>query len=213
MNPKQKNRADAAQLYRQAERAVRAAGFGWEIEWQRSRALSAFTEADLLRETAWVIMCSGFRERAVRSCFDYISLCFCDWEGAREIRRHAAACVETAFGRFRNRRKLEAIVAVAEEIETHGFDALRADIMADAVATLQRFPFIGPVTSWHLAKNLGLDVAKNDRHLARLAGNLGFSDAQTLCHDIASQVAERISVVDLVLWRYATLTPMILRSR
>jgi hypothetical protein len=48
-----------------------------------------------------------------------------------------------------------------------------------------RFPMIGPVTSFNLAKNIGLDVAKADRHLSRLAANVGFSDVPSLCRCIS----------------------------
>ena len=56
-----------------------------EVQWQRQVALEGFSETDLLRECAWVILCSGFRERIVRRVFDYVSLCFCDWESASAI--------------------------------------------------------------------------------------------------------------------------------
>lgn len=196
----------AINLFRAAEQGVLAAGFDWEIAWQRDRDVTALSERDLLRESAWVILCSGFREATVRKLFDYISLCFCDWESAAEITRNRAACVATASAKFCNGRKLGAIASIAEVIAESGFEPLRRRIQDDPIHQLQRLPFIGPVTSWHLAKNLGLDVAKNDRHLARLAEELGYSDANTLCGDIAEATGERVAVVDLVLWRFAVLS-------
>lgn len=198
---------NALDLYRQAEQTVVQAGFGWESEWQRARKVSALTETDLLREAAWVVMCSGFRESVVRKVFDYVSLCFCDWESALEITAHRQACIETASARFRNLRKLKALVDIAELIHVEGFAATLQRLKNDPVEELQAFPFIGPVTSWHLAKNLGFNVAKNDRHLARLAVVNGYRDAHELCEAIASRTGELASVVDVVLWRYATLQP------
>jgi hypothetical protein len=195
----------ALNLYDDATRAVHAAGFGWEPEWQRTRATSPLTERDFLRESAWVVLCSGFRERVVRDVFDYISLCFCDWEAASEISDRRNACVRTALGRFRNERKLKALADIATLVDETGFDVLCERLRGDPVAELQVFPFIGPVTSWHLAKNLGFNVAKNDRHLARLALDYGFDDAHDLCHAIAQTTGELESVVDVVLWRFATL--------
>lgn len=72
---------------------------------------------------------------------------------------------------------------------------------------LQTYDFIGPVTAYHLAKNLGLDVAKEDRHLARMAGALGFQCGTDLCEAIADHLHETVRVVDVVLWRFATLEP------
>src|SRR5204862_28581 len=41
---------------------------------------------------------------------------------------------------------------------------------------LTRCPYIGPVTCWHLAKNVGMDVVKPDRHLVRMAQASGARD-------------------------------------
>lgn len=57
MKPKKKQ---ALSLYKTAHEEV-LAGFANEITWQRQRAGYQFTERDLLRETAWVILCSGFQ--------------------------------------------------------------------------------------------------------------------------------------------------------
>ncbi|MGB6288676.1 MAG: hypothetical protein WBF36_00940 [Desulfobulbales bacterium] len=58
----------------------------------------------------------------------------------------------------------------------------------------------------NLAKILGLDVAKNDRHLARIAQHCGYSDAHSLCHEISILTGQSASVVDVVLWRFATMS-------
>jgi hypothetical protein len=203
--PMTRQTTKALELYRDAERAVIAAGFGWETEWQRSREISTLTETDLLRETAWVVLCSGFRETVVRDIFDYVSLCFCDWEAASEISARRQACIDTASSRFRNQRKLTALVDVADLIGREGFGSTWRRLKSDPIRELQTFPFIGPVTSWHLAKNLGFNVAKNDRHLAKLAVSNGYRDAHDLCDVIASKTGELASVVDVILWRFATL--------
>jgi hypothetical protein len=61
------------------------------------------------------------------------------------------------------------------------------------------------VTARHLAKNIGLKVCKPDRHLCRLAIFLGEDSPESLCGRIGQIVAERIDVVDSVLWRFAIL--------
>lgn len=200
-----RRKTTALRLYRKAEQLVHSAGFGWEPDWQRIRTNHEFTERDLLRESAWVVLCSGFRESVVRNVFDYISLCFCDWEAAEEITRRRQACIDTASWRFKNQKKLRAIVSIADLVQEQGFAAVKVHLQKDPISRLQAFPFIGPVTSWHLAKNLGFNVAKNDRHLARLATNCGYPDAHSLCKTISEATGELASVVDVVLWRFATL--------
>ena len=61
------------------------------------------------------------------------------------------------------------------------------------------------VTCWHLAKNLGFQVAKPDRHLIRISKKAGFATPNDLCAAVAEVTGEPINVVDLVLWRYAAL--------
>ncbi len=202
---KSRQTARALELYRQAEQAVHAAGYSWEPEWQRARCLVGFTERDVLRESAWVILCSGFKESIVRNVFDYVSLCFCDWEDATEIAKRRHACIETASWRFGNRRKLNALAEIAVLVADSGFDSFRAVVETDPICELQKLPFIGPITSWHLAKNLGFNVTKNDRHLARLAEAYGYADSHELCRMIAKRTGEMESVVDLILWRFSVL--------
>jgi len=213
MQRHQSRKSKAVDLYRTAERSVQVAGFAWEIDWQRERCRKPFSERDLLRESAWVILCSGFREATVRKVFDYISLCFCDWESANEITRNSPLCVATASARFRNARKIDAIARVADLVTETGFAQVRRLVQTDPIKHLQKLPFIGPVTSWHLAKNLGLDVAKNDRHLARMAAGLGYADAHDLCGEVSEATGELVSVIDVVFWRFATMAPRFAFSR
>jgi hypothetical protein len=191
-------------LYRVAICATKE--FGLEREWQKKVLGCSFSERDLLREAAWVILCSGFSERVVRGRFDAISLCFCDWVSAEYIMRRAERCRSTAMAVFGSARKIGAIEDVCRYVCEHGFDTLSSCIQADPVRELRKLPFIGPVTSYHLAKNLGIDVVKPDRHLARLASKFGFGSAESMCTEIGHQVGEPASVVDIVLWRYCALS-------
>ena len=195
----------AVTVYRDALPAVAAAGYASEIDWQRSRDESTFSESDLLRETAWVILCSGFRESVVRKKFDYVSLCFCDWSSAEDILENETVCRRAALSSFANRPKIDAIVSTAAIVTISGFPSLRARIRHDPIRTLQRFDFIGGVTALHLAKNLGFFVAKPDRHLVRLSQRLGFASTQDLCECLARETGDPVNVVDVTLWRYCTL--------
>ena len=173
-----------------------------EVRWQEAQSLSQIDETKFLREYAWVVLNAGFREAIVRKCFDFISLCFCDWESAGSIAAHERVCVESALSVFRNRKKLEAIASTARLIATGGLGQLTEPLQEGPVEILQSLPYIGSVTSWHLAKNLGADVAKPDRHLSRVAIRFGYRDVGAMCRDISVAVGDRISVADLVLWRF-----------
>lgn len=77
----------------------------------------------------------------------------------------------------------------------------------DKIAFLETLPFIGKITKYHLARNFGMDTAKPDRHLSRLAKALNYNSVQQMCEDISSKSGDRVGVVDVVLWRYCNLRP------
>jgi hypothetical protein len=56
-------------------------------------------------------------------------------------------------------------------------------------------------------KNIGMNVVKPDRHLVRLADALNYSTPDKLCKEIANHLDEKMSVVDVVLWRYCVMNP------
>jgi hypothetical protein len=195
--------SDLIEYYLEAKLWIESSPFVREVEWQKQVAIEGgISEDAFLREHAWVVLNSGFREAVVRKHFDYISLSFCDWESAKAISENGEVCIRCASSVFAHRAKLAAIVATANLIAINGFGWLKRCIEVDALSTLRSLPYIGDVTKWHLAKNIGLDVAKPDRHLVRLARRFGYSDVQNMCRDIHAQCGDLVSVADLILWRF-----------
>jgi hypothetical protein len=113
-------------------------------------------------------------------------------------------CHATASAAFRNERKLCAIVNVARNVDEVGFAQLKKRITRDPLAELRRLPHIGHVTMWHLAKNLGFEVAKPDRHLERLSALAGYTSTHRLCRALSEVTGDAVNVVDLVLWRFVS---------
>jgi hypothetical protein len=195
-------RGELIRHYLQAKNWIDRSPFVRELEWQGSVQSISLTETEFLRQYAWVVLNSGFREAVVRKHFSYISLCFCDWESAAAIVQNSEACIGCATSVFANRRKLKALVEAARIIEIEGFELFRLRIKVDMISELEKLPYIGAVTKFHLAKNLGLDVAKPDRHLLRVASRFGYKDVQRMCRDIFDFCGDKIAVADLVLWRF-----------
>jgi hypothetical protein len=192
----------ALQIFSEATAYVNAKGLRAEVDWQRRADFLRSAETDLLREAAWVILCTGFRESVVRRVFDHVSLCFCDWESASAIVQAFPTCRDAALASFHNRAKLDAIVEVARRVDRIGFGEIKRAVSRDPINELQQFAYIGSVTAWHLAKNLGLDVPKPDRHLVRISERLGYASVWHLCRSIADATGEAVRVIDVVLWRY-----------
>jgi hypothetical protein len=192
----------ALKLFNAALEYILEAGLEKELEWQRLVRFEDFTETQFLRETAWVILCAGFRESVVRRIFDHISLSFCDWESAQVIFEARDCCRTAALASFRHERKLDAVLEIVELVHLEGFASFKSKVFEDPIMRLQCLPYIGPITAFHLAKNLGLDVAKPDRHLVRLSKELGYRCPAELCMAIAKATGEQVKVIDLALWRY-----------
>lgn len=200
MNPKNAS----VSFYLLAREKIFSAGYGHEYEWQLSIVGASFGEREFLREYAWVVLNCGFRESIIRRIFSFISLAFFDFASAREIVAHDEECIEIAFARFRNVKKLRAIVAAAKMLMGVGsLETFHDEIRLDPARL--NLPFLGNTTRAHLLKNLGFGMAKNDRHLARLCAVYGFTNAQEMCEHISGFTGEPVGVIDLVLWRFSTL--------
>jgi hypothetical protein len=196
---------DLASIYLTMKEVVIRSGYSWEIDWQEERHLSRLTEREFLAEGAWVILSSGMRESVVARHFPRVSKAFKDWASAQVVAMNRRECEQQALQAFNNPSKIEAIASLCERVNSRGFERILEEVYIGGVSYLMTFNHIGPVTSFHLAKNIGLDVVKPDRHLTRMAAAAGYSSPEELCQNIAKITGEKISVIDIVLWRYATL--------
>lgn len=205
------DRRPLCRAYFHAKRVICDNGFAGEIDSYRQKAYRTPSIQDFLKESAWVVLGSGFRERTLASVFPSVSRAFLNWRSATRIIENREGCVQRASRVFNHRPKLEAIVTIAESVAREDIACLYRTFGND-LSELQRYPYIGPVTQYHLAKNIGLPVAKPDRHLKRICSLFSCSSVQQLCRDIQAAVGDPIPVVDTVLWRYATLTEDYMQS-
>lgn len=168
--------------FRRLEAALIRDGYQSVIDW--SEGILAPTDADKFAEEAIYVICnSGMRvtigeviaEKCITAVRAGISAC--------TLYGHAGKCVA-----------IDEIWARRQEL----FAAFRDS--KDQVAALQNLPWIGPVTRYHLAKNLGVDVAKPDVHLERLARR-DRTTTKILCRRLARQSGYRVATVDTILWR------------
>jgi hypothetical protein len=178
--------ASLLSYYRRARGVVMGSPHAHEVSWYQSLQPERVTESEFLRETAWVILCSGFSERAVRRVFSYVSLCFCDFESAAYMHLRANACIMTAARRYAHMPKLQAVASAAAFVaQWRDFSEFRRELLRDYDTLLRNIPYIGPITVRHLAKNIGFDVAKRDRHLVRVGERFGYSDVDRMCLDLS----------------------------
>lgn len=196
-----------AHSYLDAKQCVIAAGYAYEIDWQEGVCIDDLTETRFLQEYTWVVFSSGFRESVLNKKFDSIASAFMGLSNADLIAKNSCACRKSALNIFGHRGKVSAVLKVCEMIQSTGFDEFTKKIKKDGVAFIDSLPYMGPATSYHLAKNIGLDVIKPDRHLIRIAQVSGYKSPHALCATINQAVGDTLAVIDLVIWRYATLHP------
>lgn len=166
--------------------AITAAGFADDIEWAETLCPPAVAE-DFAEEIIFVICNSGMKHTVARGIYERVM-------GA--LAKHERA--GTVFG---HKGKSEAIDTVWRDR-----DHLLAEYLAapDKLAWLVTLPWIGDITKYHLAKNFGLQYAKPDVHLQRLADTFS-TTPQTLCEGLAAGCGLKVATVDTLLWRAAAI--------
>jgi hypothetical protein len=167
--------------------------------WSRTGRKPPETPEHLAGEIIWIILCAGRSAQA-----------------ARTIERRVRAALdagESAATAFGYRAKAAAIDRAWRE-RTLDFQKLHAVLKADNPALLldwcESIPFVGAITKYQLAKNLGRDdVTKPDIHLCRLAGiaddakvsaSARFAVCMQFCAPLAAASGDTIATVDSILW-------------
>ena len=176
-------------IYVALREAVFAAGYRHEYDWAQNVKPPSSPEA-LFMEYAWVVVNSGMKNQIAHIIMDRITNAILQGKKVREV--------------FGNRLKAEAIQQ-AYDLRAERFDAFNRLSRDDfRFAWFTSLPFIGPVTKYHLAKNCGIDVAKPDRWLERVAAESG-EEVQELCERLARESGDRVATVDLIIWRACNL--------
>jgi len=194
-----------ANAYFFAKHYVIDKGYSDEIDWQMRLCFNNVTEQVFLQEISWVILASGMSDKVISKIYPSIKEAFFEFSNCELIIKNRDKCLNKALMVFNNKKKIEAILFAVEYLYKSDFELIKSNIQNQGITYLQIFPFIGAATSYHLAKNLGIDVAKPDRHLVRVSTTLGLDNPHQLCSDLSERINEKASIIDLVIWRYATI--------
>lgn len=162
------------------------AGFEDDINWQENASNPEDCD-EFAREAIFVICNSGMHHRVAQGIYERVM-----------AKLDADRPVDKAFGH-------KGKVAAIEHIWKHRgtlYDRwmIEPATLTDQLEFLVSLPWIGNVTKYHLAKNFGVQVAKPDVHLKRLADREGVT-AQQLCERLAAETGYKVATVDVILWR------------
>lgn len=196
---------NAVLYYLNAKSFICGKGFYPELFFQEYVSIEKISMEYFYSEYAWVVLSSGLSVKVVNKVFDPLSDIFGQWKSPSEIVGNRKKIKTKALNVFNNQLKINAIIEMADYLQQTSIEHEIKQIQKFGIGYLQNFKFLGPATSFHFAKNIGLNLAKPDRHLVRIANRFGYECVNDFCDSISSKVYEKKSVVDTVLWRYATL--------
>lgn len=181
-------------VYREVRARLAALGYVGDWEWSENLNPPATAE-DFACEYTWVVLNSGMKNTVARKIMDRV------WPALQAGVPLDATATPFHGGKILGHRgKATAIEDTWRRREERLAQFYAIDDDRDVVEWCESLPWIGPITKYHLAKNLGVDVAKPDRWLVRLAEAEG-ATVDWLCTRLAAASGDRIATVDVVLWR------------
>jgi len=173
------------ETYLHIRNSVRDWGYGDDIDWSEGVGPPA-DSSSFAREAVFVIANSGMHHVAAQAIFNAVMRALTDGQSASTVFRHPG--------------KSGAMDSIWKDRDAL-FQAFIACGDADRrLAFCKTLPWIGEITKYHLAKNLGADVAKPDRWMDRVAAKFN-TDPHSLCSRLSEATGDRVATVDVVLWR------------
>jgi hypothetical protein len=110
--------------------------------------------------------------------------------------------LKPALAVFNNERKASSFLKGSKLVAREGFSAFKKRLQIEGVDMLEKLPGIGPITKYHLAKNIGLvDEAKPDIWLVRTADACS-STVEELVAFLSEKYSMSRHAVDVILWRH-----------
>lgn len=172
------------QLFITAYNTVCENGYSWEID--RVRHIKPLSEQEpiiFFIEYVWVVLNAGMKEQVARKIFNLF-------------------LEDLNLNKIGHLSKRSAIQTALTSYEKWFSELQKAE---NKLSYLESLPWIGPITKYHLGRNIGIDTVKPDRHLVRLAEKYGYASPLELCQDIKKEFSEPLGVIDVILWRYCNL--------
>ncbi|KAL0211557.1 hypothetical protein RCL1_005183 [Eukaryota sp. TZLM3-RCL] len=156
-----------------------------DLDWVSSRSSLCESFEDFFEEYCYVVIASGFRGKTAAKLVEKLV--------------PLASNKSEMLKVFNNSRKINAISTVYQLKDK--WNTLR--ISFKDMDSLKQFPYIGDVTKYHLARNIGLvSCVKPDLHLVRLAESCTFASPLKMVEFIKKETKTNLSLgaIDFVLW-------------
>lgn len=178
-----------------------------EVKWAKSithKTFQTLTAEQFLYQYCWVVYASGFRVSIIEKRFPKIRDAFQNFDLEKLAKMENT---DPVLKIFNNKRKANSFLKGSKFIAKEKFSVFKKRLQDEndycrRIDILGDLPGIGPITKYHLAKNIGLaDEAKPDRWLVRAAEYCS-STVQELVDFLSEKYKISRHAVDVILWRY-----------
>ena len=176
------------------------------LEHWREATPDDLTRDDFFAEYVHVVLVSGFNYRVVQALHPDLEGAFMDYD-CDAIAKSPGKVRRDALLFFRNERKIDAIISTAVRLADSDWEEFKAELTGpSSLEFMETLGFVGPANSRFLARNLGLDYAKPDLWMLRVAGEFGYGESPDavfrMVDTIQGATGERPGVIDYILWEY-----------
>lgn len=204
--------ADGPIGYFERAREFAYANYSDEIQRISSVRLEDITPHVFFHEYIWTVHTTGFSAKAVGKFFARLVEAY----GRYDI--FAIEDSDDSFPRIRvvcnNPQKIKAVQTTArlmhDGIKKVGWESFREQSLSSP-ENLQKLPYVGKITCFHLARNIGLlESVKPDLHLVRMANHWRIDDCNLMCRIMRDAWREKtgeilpLGIIDLILWYAAS---------
>jgi hypothetical protein len=175
------------EFYNEAKKFVMSTQYKDEIKMCEDRgSFETCNSGTFFFEYVYVVLNAGMKEQVARKIYER----FCkdlDIKTIGHLGKRKA--VDEAIGKYKMWfNSLQMLKTNDERIEY-----------------LKTLPWIGDITKFHLARNIGMQCVKPDRHMKRLSDKFGFGTPLDMCIEIQKTTGDRFGVIDVILWRFMNL--------
>lgn len=154
------------------------------------------------REYVWVVHTSGFSAKAVSKFWDNLISAYGDPQKIDSEHELISRVSSVVNNPQKIRSVYKTISLLKNNIRDHEWEKYR-DENLNTPDKLTKFGHVGPITKYHLARNIGLvDFVKPDLHLERMSRFWGYESPLKMCQDCPDDIP--LGLRDFILWMSAS---------
>jgi endonuclease III len=194
------------QLYYQKAREFAYTYYSEEINKIKSVKFEDLTPEKFFSEYIWVVHATGFSAKAVGNFIPRLATAYGTYKSAST--QSFDEMFESVKIVCNNEQKAKAVHSTASwlcnSLMHKSWEQIKSEDLNEP-AKLVKLPYIGKVTCYHLARNIGLlESVKPDLHLVRMANHWGFDSPLDMIKHMNSQYNEPLGIADLIVWYAAS---------